>query len=71
MTPEVLNHIFEPYYTTKEEGKGTGLGMVITKRIIEEHKGELLIDTAPDEGSTVTIRLPLASSAREAVSSAA
>ena len=71
MTPEVLNHIFEPYYTTKEEGKGTGLGMVITKRIIEEHKGELLIDTAPDEGSTVTIRLPLASSASEAVSSAA
>ena len=71
MTPEVLNHIFEPYYTTKEEGKGTGLGMVITKRIIEEHQGELLIDTAPDEGSTVTIRLPLASSASEAVSSAA
>jgi signal transduction histidine kinase len=71
MTPEVLNHIFEPYYTTKEEGKGTGLGMVITKRIIEEHKGELLIDTAPDEGSTVTIRLPLATSAREAASSVA
>ncbi|MBT3296316.1 MAG: hybrid sensor histidine kinase/response regulator [Verrucomicrobia bacterium] len=71
MTPEVLNHIFEPYYTTKEEGKGTGLGMVITKRIIEEHQGELLIDSTPGEGTTVTIRLPLATTASEAVSSAA
>ena len=71
MTPEVLNHIFEPYYTTKEEGRGTGLGMVITQRIIEEHQGELLIDTAPATGTTVTIRLPLATTAREAVSSAA
>ncbi len=57
--PEVLDHIFEPYYTTKEAGKGTGLGMAITHRIIEEHHGRVQIDTQPDEGTTVTIQLPL------------
>ncbi|MBL7076648.1 MAG: hybrid sensor histidine kinase/response regulator [Kiritimatiellae bacterium] len=71
MTPDVLEHIFEPYYTTKDEGKGTGLGMAITNRIIEEHHGRLLIDTRPDEGTTVTIQLPLEVSVASAVSSAA
>lgn len=66
---EVLEHIFEPYYTTKEDGKGTGLGMAITKRIIEEHHGQLLFDTRPDEGTKVTIQLPLETAA--AVPSAA
>jgi len=69
IAPEVLEHIFEPYFTTKEEGKGTGLGMAITNRIIEEHHGRLQIETQPDEGTTVTIRLPLEGAA--AVSSAA
>jgi len=64
MSPEVLSHIFDPYYTTKEEGKGTGLGMVITKRIIEEHHGELRVESEVDAGTHVTISLPLASSAR-------
>lgn len=70
MTPDVLEHIFDPYYTTKEDGKGTGLGMAITKRIIEEHHGQLLIDTRPDEGTTVTIQFPLNVSAAPAVTSA-
>jgi len=69
IAPEVLEHIFEPYFTTKKEGKGTGLGMAITNRIIEEHHGRLQIETQPDEGTTVTIRLPLEGAA--AVSSAA
>lgn len=70
MTAEVLTHIFDPYYTTKEEGKGTGLGMAITKRIVEEHGGTLKIDSHLGAGTTVAIEIPL-EQVEEAVCSAA
>ncbi len=54
----VADRIFEPFFTTKEEGKGTGLGLAIVKRIIEAHRGDLSLVTAPGEGSTFRIRLP-------------
>lgn len=58
MTKEQLDHIFEPFYTTKEGG--TGLGLAITKRIIEDHKGKIQVTSIPDKGSTFEIMLPLA-----------
>ncbi len=51
MTTEVLSHIFDPLYTTKERGHGTGLGLVIVSQIISEHGGSILVDSEPDNGT--------------------
>ncbi|MAE71172.1 MAG: hypothetical protein CME06_11990 [Gemmatimonadetes bacterium] len=56
--PAVLRRIFEPFYTTKPKGEGTGLGLCISRGIIEAHRGELSVRSAPGEGSTFTITLP-------------
>ncbi|PWN03065.1 ATP-binding protein [Nocardioides silvaticus] len=59
MPPEVVARAFEAFYTTKDVGKGTGLGLDIARRIIEErHGGEIFLDSSPD-GTTVRVRLPL------------
>ncbi len=50
--------LFEPFYTTK--ARGTGLGMVIAKRIIDEHGGEIEVQSAEEEGTKILVRLPLA-----------
>lgn len=55
--PAVLHHIFEPYFTTKEEG--TGLGLPISRRIVELHGGKLEVETALGQGTTFFVRLPL------------
>lgn len=52
--------IFLPFYTTKGEGKGTGLGMYIVKQIVEQHKGYLQLESEVGVGTTVTIGLPVA-----------
>ena len=59
MSPDVQKKMFEPYFTTKEDGKGTGLGTVITQRIINEHNGRIEVDSSPDNGTTMTILLPI------------
>ena len=56
MSPENLSHVFEPYFTTKPSG--TGLGLLIVRRIVREHGGELSIETSQGKGLTLTIRLP-------------
>ena len=58
MTPEVKEHIFEPFYTTKEVGKGTGLGLSISFGIIEQHKGQIDIISEPNKGTEFIISLP-------------
>ena len=63
MTPDVQARLFEPYFTTKAEGKGTGLGLVITRKIINEHRGNIDVQTMPGQGSTITVRLPLTQAA--------
>lgn len=56
--PEIIDKIFEPFFTSKETGKGTGLGLSLSKKIIEMHKGELVLDnTAPN--TTFIVSLPL------------
>src|SRR6266446_2409318 len=57
MTPGNLSRVFEPYFTTKTSG--TGLGLLIVRRIVREHGGELSIESSEGKGLTVTIRLPL------------
>src|SRR5918912_100121 len=51
-----LSRVFEPYFTTKSTG--TGLGLLIVRRIVREHGGELSIQSSEGKGLTVTIRLP-------------
>jgi signal transduction histidine kinase len=60
MTAEVLENIFEPFYTRSRTGKGTGLGLSISHRIITQHGGEIeATSPGPSQGSTFTVRLPL------------
>ncbi len=64
MSEEVRKHIFEPFYTTKPVGKGTGLGLTIAFRIVEEHGGRIDVRSMPGKGSEFTIRLPLKQKAK-------
>jgi signal transduction histidine kinase len=59
--PEQIAKIFDPYFTTKQSKSGTGLGLYITKKVIEDHNGSIKVDSTPDVGTTFTIRLPLMS----------
>jgi signal transduction histidine kinase len=61
--PENLAKIMEPFFTTKPEGKGTGLGLPICRRIIQEHKGTIEIASEIERGTTVRIVLPVAHTA--------
>jgi two-component system, sporulation sensor kinase E len=56
MSAENLSRVFEPYFTTKSSG--TGLGLLIVRRIVREHGGELSIESSEGKGLTLTIRLP-------------
>jgi signal transduction histidine kinase len=60
MEAEVLENIFEPFFTRRREGKGTGLGLSITHRIISQHDGEIMaVSPGAGKGSTFTVRLPI------------
>ncbi|OHB33843.1 MAG: histidine kinase [Desulfuromonadaceae bacterium GWC2_58_13] len=54
---ENLDKIFEPFFTTRAQG--TGLGLAITKQIIEQHRGQITLDSTVGVGTTITIRLPV------------
>ncbi|HQG46766.1 MAG TPA: ATP-binding protein, partial [bacterium] len=58
MTPQVREKIFEPFFTTKPRGVGTGLGLSIAYGIMQRHKGDILVQSAPGEGSEFTLVLP-------------
>lgn len=53
-----LPHIFKPFYTSKAPGQGTGLGLFITQKIIEDHHGTIDIDSTHGQGTTVRLRFP-------------
>jgi len=59
MTSEVRKKIFEPFYTTKPIGQGTGLGLSVVHGIIDEHKGKIMVNSVPGKGSKFEILLPL------------
>jgi signal transduction histidine kinase len=60
---EALDRVFEPYYSTKDTG--TGLGLAVTKKILDEHGGRVRVASAPGDGTTFDVELPRAASARE------
>jgi signal transduction histidine kinase len=60
--PEHRERLFDPFFTTKPAGEGTGLGLYISHQIVRGHGGEITVDSAPDQGATFEIRLPLAPS---------
>ena len=62
MDSEVLQHLFEPFFTRRRDGQGTGLGLSITYQIIHEHGGKIIpFSAGPGKGSRFTITLPLES----------
>jgi signal transduction histidine kinase len=57
--PENLSKIMEPFFTTKEVGKGTGLGLPICRRIVVEHRGTFGLVSEVGKGTTVRVTLPV------------
>jgi signal transduction histidine kinase len=64
MTEESRAHAFEPYFSTKERGRGTGLGLASVHGTVVDARGEIAIESAPGAGTTVRIRLPRVGTAR-------
>jgi signal transduction histidine kinase len=58
ISPDKIGRIFDPFYTTRPQG--TGLGLTIAYRVINEHRGCIRVDSTPGKGSTFTVELPLA-----------
>ncbi len=60
MSPEVQAHIFEPFYTTKDVGRGTGLGLATVHGIVSETGGHITVESAPGRGARFLVHLPCA-----------
>jgi signal transduction histidine kinase len=58
--PELLVHIFDPWVTTKAQGKGSGLGLTIARQVVASHGGTIRVENRPGRGAVFTIDLPAA-----------
>jgi two-component system, NtrC family, sensor kinase len=65
MSPETLQRAFEPFYTTKDSGQGTGLGLVLVQSIVQSHGGRIEVDSTPGQGTRVEIEFPIAEDPEE------
>jgi signal transduction histidine kinase len=64
MTEDVRAHIFDPLYTTKAHGRGTGLGLVVVRQVVSEHGGHIEVESEPGRGARFRLTFPVASTAR-------
>jgi CheY-like chemotaxis protein len=71
MAPETLEHLFEPFYTTKQLGKGTGLGLATVYGIVQQSGGDIRVESAPERGSTFSVYFPAIEAPAEAVTTPA
>ncbi len=60
LSPEVLAHLFEPFFTTKPPGKGTGLGLALSREYVEADGGTLNLEPAPGGGTRAVVTFPRA-----------
>ena len=59
MDKPIIDKIFDPYFTTKEIGKGTGLGLALVRAIVKEHEGFISVNSEPDQGTSFFIYFPI------------
>jgi nitrogen-specific signal transduction histidine kinase/CheY-like chemotaxis protein len=69
--PALLDRIFEPFFSTKEKGKGSGMGLSMVHGIVHEHGGHVLVDSTPGRGATFTVLWPAADGPADAAAAAA
>ena len=67
MPPEVLKDIFTPFYTTKQLGKGTGMGLSIVYGVVKMHAGDIAVDSEVGKGTSFVVRIPIGEKAREEI----
>jgi len=59
IAPGNIGRIFEPYFSTKEPGRGTGMGLAVVEGIVKTHKGQIVAMSQPQRGATFTVFLPV------------
>ena len=59
ISPENLNRVFEPFFTSKEQGKGTGMGLAVVHGIVQAHNGTILVESYENKGTTFEVYFPL------------
>ena len=59
MAPAIMDKIFDPYFTTKPQGKGTGLGLTVVYGIVQAYNGDIQVTSEPGKGTTFTVFLPI------------